>query len=161
MYHFSQNKTDAVNKLGPQGKMSSNFKCDKCQEQVSLEEYFTYLELKIPKARDASKLKRWGIPDMPIANPQESKQKSSGWFSGMFKQTQEQYYLYDCLVDFFETKTIRPHGNLYCEKCKDRTPYHKTYRILNLPNILCFHIRRKGLEPNENHKVESTRHLMM
>ena len=29
--------------------MLSTFKCDRCQEQISIEEYFTYLELKIPQ----------------------------------------------------------------------------------------------------------------
>ena len=31
--------------------MLSNFKCDRCQEQISIEEYFTYLELKIPQSK--------------------------------------------------------------------------------------------------------------
>lgn len=31
--------------------MVSNFKCEKCNEELVLDDYFTYLELKVPKAK--------------------------------------------------------------------------------------------------------------
>ena len=78
--------------------MLSTFKCDRCQEQISIEEYFTYLELKIPQNKvnypmlylkfskinfkDPNKLKKWGISEMPreILSDVKNKQ-SNGWLN--------------------------------------------------------------------------------
>ena len=34
-----------------QGKMHSSFKCEKCKEELILEDYFTFLDLRIPKEK--------------------------------------------------------------------------------------------------------------
>jgi len=40
-----------------QGKMHSSFKCEKCKEELVLEDYFTFLDLRIPKEKVTLNLK--------------------------------------------------------------------------------------------------------
>lgn len=122
-----------------QGKMHSSFKCEKCKEELILEDYFTFLDLRIPKEKDPHRLKRWNITIGPTLK-KDSKEPT--------------FHVYDALADFFETKFIRPSGNLYCERCLSKTPYQKYYRFLNMPNILCLHIKRQDLPKEQNLKVQ-------
>jgi len=103
-------------------------------------------------SQDPHRLKRWNIvvPPSPIKTSKEPS-----------------FHIYDALAEFFETKFIRPsgkwvyypksinsiHSSLYCEKCLAKTPYQKFYRFLNLPNMLCLHLKRQDLPKEQNIKV--------
>ncbi|XP_061184223.1 ubiquitin carboxyl-terminal hydrolase 20-like [Saccostrea echinata] len=127
------------------GKILSSVQCLTCERISTTKETFQDLSLPIPTkdhlhmihGHNASSLTKVGACG-------ETKQ---GWFSWMFGWMRNWFIgptitLQDCLAAFFSADELKGDNMYSCEKCKKLRNGLKFSKVLELPEILCIHLKR-------------------
>eukprot|EP00397_Hematodinium_sp_SG-2012_P009501 GEMP01009588.1.p1 GENE.GEMP01009588.1~~GEMP01009588.1.p1 ORF type:complete len:856 (+),score=172.38 GEMP01009588.1:69-2636(+) len=148
------------------GRIVSNVKCLSCKE-VSRTIDPTYdISVPIPNAETAGNGTRSANGDatgtmtnkgalnlvMQKVNTVTSSMRN--WF------VDRGVHISDCLHKFCETEILTGRDQYLCEKCKRKNDCEKSIRLLDLPEILCIHVKRFRYDGNswfgtKNSKVVS------
>ncbi|GFX97479.1 ubiquitin carboxyl-terminal hydrolase 20 [Trichonephila clavipes] len=142
------------------GKLLSSVQCLTCDTISTTKETFQDLSLPIPN-KDHLHI---------IRASQESHQKSGGtctdvynhrrWFSAVFGWVFSWLWgpsvgLQDCLAAFFSADELKGDNMYSCEKCKKLRNGIKYSKVIELPEILCIHLKRFRHEVMYSTKINS------
>lgn len=142
------------------GKILSSVQCLTCDTVSFTKETFQDLSLPIPN-RDHLHM---------IHASQGSHQKSGGtctdvyshkgWFSTLFSWMISWFWgpsisLQDCLAAFFSADELKGDNMYSCEKCKKLRNGIKYSKVIELPEVLCIHLKRFRHEVMYSSKISS------
>ncbi|CAG9821183.1 unnamed protein product [Phaedon cochleariae] len=144
------------------GKLLSSVQCLTCDRVSSRIETFQDLSLPIP-SRDHIVV----LHGRPSAAPTEGATCSDalmpvqdGWLAWMFAWLRSWFYgptvtLHDCLAAFFSTDELKGDNMYSCEKCNKLRNGIKFSKVLQLPEVLCIHLKRFRHELMFSSKISS------
>uniref|UniRef100_A0A8W8LFE3 Ubiquitin carboxyl-terminal hydrolase n=1 Tax=Magallana gigas TaxID=29159 RepID=A0A8W8LFE3_MAGGI len=127
------------------GKILSSVQCLTCERISTTKETFQDLSLPIPTKDHLHMLHGHNTSTLTkVGACGEAKQ---GWFSWMFGWMRNWFIgptitLQDCLAAFFSADELKGDNMYSCEKCKKLRNGLKFSRVLELPEILCIHLKR-------------------
>ncbi|XP_048773009.1 ubiquitin carboxyl-terminal hydrolase 20-like isoform X2 [Ostrea edulis] len=127
------------------GKILSSVQCLTCERISTTKETFQDLSLPIPSKDHLHMLHGHNTSSLPkVGACGETKQ---GWFSWMFGWMRNWFIgptitLQDCLAAFFSADELKGDNMYSCEKCKKLRNGVKFSKVLELPEILCIHLKR-------------------
>ncbi|XP_054709372.1 ubiquitin carboxyl-terminal hydrolase 20-like [Uloborus diversus] len=141
------------------GKILSSVQCLTCDTVSTTKETFQDLSLPIPN-KDHLHM---------IHASQGSQQKTGvctdvyshqGWFSSFFSWMLSWFWgpsvsLQDCLSAFFSADELKGDNMYSCEKCKKLRNGIKYSKVIELPEILCIHLKRFRHEVMYSSKIGS------
>ncbi|XP_057304278.1 ubiquitin carboxyl-terminal hydrolase 3-like [Hydractinia symbiolongicarpus] len=90
--------------------------------------------------------------DLSLDIPCKSSKKSSGQ---KLEPKSKVCHLTDCLQRFIEVEELDESEWYTCEKCKKKQPSTKKFWLLQLPNVLCLHLKRFRYSPHGRTKVDT------
>lgn len=141
------------------GKLLSSVQCLTCNRVSSKVETFQDLSLPIP-SRDHLVLLH-GRPTSPTSTCSEAVLPvQDGWISWIVAWLRSWFYgptvtLHDCLAAFFSTDELKGDNMYSCEKCNKLRNGIKFSKVLQLPEILCIHLKRIRHELMFSSKISS------
>ncbi|XP_066154827.1 ubiquitin carboxyl-terminal hydrolase 20 isoform X1 [Euwallacea fornicatus] len=142
------------------GKLLSSVQCLTCDRVSSRIETFQDLSLPIP-SRDHLVLLH-GRTVSPSATCSDMiVPVQDGWISWILAWLKSWWYgpvvtLHDCLSAFFSTDELKGDNMYSCEKCNKLRNGIKFSKVLQLPEVLCIHLKRFRHELMYSSKISST-----
>uniref|UniRef100_A0AAR5QDD5 Ubiquitin carboxyl-terminal hydrolase n=1 Tax=Dendroctonus ponderosae TaxID=77166 RepID=A0AAR5QDD5_DENPD len=141
------------------GKLLSSVQCLTCDRVSSRIETFQDLSLPIP-SRDHLLLLhgRTATPNATCSDAVLPVQ--DGWMSWLLAWLRSWWYgpvvtLHDCLSAFFSTDELKGDNMYSCEKCNKLRNGVKFSKVLQLPEVLCIHLKRFRHELMYSSKISS------
>lgn len=128
------------------GKLLSSVQCLTCNRVSSRVETFQDLSLPIPSADHLMVLHgRTIVPGAACSDAVIPMQ--DGWIARILTWLKSWFYgptvtLHDCLAAFFSTDELKGDNMYSCEKCNKLRNGIKFSKVLQLPEILCIHLKR-------------------
>ncbi|XP_076260331.1 ubiquitin specific protease 20/33 isoform X2 [Rhynchophorus ferrugineus] len=128
------------------GKLLSSVQCLTCDRLSSRVETFQDLSLPIPSKDHLMLLHgRVAIPNATCSDSVVPVQ--DGWLSWLLAWLRSWWYgptvtLHDCLAAFFSTDELKGDNMYSCERCKKLRNGIKFSKVLQLPEVLCIHLKR-------------------
>ncbi|EFA07675.2 ubiquitin carboxyl-terminal hydrolase 20 [Tribolium castaneum] len=141
------------------GKLLSSVQCLTCDRVSSCVETFQDLSLPIP-SRDHLVVLH-GRTTGPTATCSEAViPMNEGWISWILAWLKSWFYgpvvtLHDCLAAFFSTDELKGDNMYSCEKCNKLRNGIKFSKVLQLPEVLCIHLKRFRHELMFSSKISS------
>lgn len=131
------------------GKLLSNVQCLTCDRVSTRVETFQDLSLPIP-SRDHIDMLHQGSLTPQKAGPCSDVvyvTNQSGWVSWFWQWMRSWFWgpvvsLHDCLSAFFSADELKGDNMYSCEKCNKLRNGIKFSKVLELPEILCVHLKR-------------------
>ncbi|XP_015122298.1 ubiquitin carboxyl-terminal hydrolase 20 [Diachasma alloeum] len=131
------------------GKLLSSVQCLMCDRVSTRVETFQDLSLPIP-SRDHIDMLHQGSLTPQKAGPCSDVvyvTNQSGWISWFFQWMRSWFWgpvvsLHDCLSAFFSADELKGDNMYSCEKCNKLRNGIKFSKVLDLPEILCIHLKR-------------------
>lgn len=131
------------------GKLSSSVQCLTCDRVSTRVETFQDLSLPIP-SRDHIDMLHQGSLTPQKAGPCSDVvyvTNQSGWISWLVQWMRSWFWgpvvsLHDCLSAFFSADELKGDNMYSCEKCNKLRNGIKFSKVLELPEILCIHLKR-------------------
>ena len=93
--------------------------------------------------------------DLSLDIPHKIKEKKSPTKSSKTKEKQKVCHLTDCLERFVETEELDESEWYTCSKCGKTEPSTKKFWLLQLPNVLCLHLKRFRYTSGSRTKVDT------
>ncbi|XP_076360127.1 LOW QUALITY PROTEIN: ubiquitin carboxyl-terminal hydrolase 20-like [Tachypleus tridentatus] len=142
------------------GKILSSVQCLTCDTVSTTKETFQDLSLPIPSRDHIYML------HSSLNNQQKSgvactdAYNSKGWFNWLFGWMFGWFWgptvsLLDCLAAFFSADELKGDNMYSCEKCKKLRNGIKYSKVLQLPEVLCIHLKRFRHEVMFSSKISS------
>ncbi|XP_013775645.2 ubiquitin carboxyl-terminal hydrolase 20-like isoform X2 [Limulus polyphemus] len=142
------------------GKILSSVQCLTCDTVSTTKETFQDLSLPIP-GRDHIYMLH-----SSLSNQQKGvvactdAYNSKGWFNWLFGWVLSWFWgptvsLQDCLAAFFSADELKGDNMYSCEKCKKLRNGIKYSKVLQLPEVLCIHLKRFRHEVMFSSKISS------
>ncbi|KAL3287316.1 hypothetical protein HHI36_001791 [Cryptolaemus montrouzieri] len=141
------------------GKLLSSVQCLTCNRISSRVETFQDLSLPIPSRDHLVLLHGRGIQPgstcSEVVIPAQD-----GWLAWIFSWIKLWFYgptvtLHDCLAAFFSTDELKGDNMYSCEKCNKLRNGIKFSKVLQLPEVLCIHLKRFRHELMFSSKISS------
>lgn len=131
------------------GKLLSSVECLTCNRISTRVETFQDLSLPIP-SRDHIDMLHQGSLTPQKAGPCSDVvyvTNQSGWFTWFFQWMRSWFWgpvvsLHDCLSAFFSADELKGDNMYSCEKCNKLRNGIKFSKVLELPEVLCVHLKR-------------------
>ncbi|XP_033732797.1 ubiquitin carboxyl-terminal hydrolase 20-like [Pecten maximus] len=127
------------------GKILSSVQCLTCERVSTTRETFQDLSLPIPGKDHLNMIHHNSQGGPPKGGA--CGEVHQGWFSFMFSWMKSWFVgptinLQDCLSAFFSADELKGDNMYSCEKCKKLRNGIKYSKVLELPEILCVHLKR-------------------
>ncbi|XP_060065800.1 ubiquitin carboxyl-terminal hydrolase 20-like [Ylistrum balloti] len=127
------------------GKILSSVQCLTCERVSTTKETFQDLSLPIPGKDHLNMIHHSSQGGPPKGGA--CGEVHQGWFSFMFSWMKSWFVgptinLQDCLAAFFSADELKGDNMYSCEKCKKLRNGIKYSKVLELPEILCVHLKR-------------------
>ncbi|CAH0552058.1 unnamed protein product [Brassicogethes aeneus] len=140
------------------GKLLSSVQCLTCNRVSSRVETFQDLSLPIPSRDHLAVLHGRSAPGAACADALAPVQ--DGWLAWMLTWLKSWFYgptvtLHDCLAAFFSTDELKGDNMYSCEKCNKLRNGVKFSKVLQLPEVLCIHLKRFRHELMFSSKISS------
>ncbi|XP_077987089.1 ubiquitin carboxyl-terminal hydrolase 20-like [Glandiceps talaboti] len=141
------------------GKILSSVQCLTCDTLSSTKETFQDLSLPIPGKDDLARIHAVQNTPMKVGSCTDA-YNTQGWFSWMFDWFKGWIWgphvtLEDCLAAFFAADDLKGDNMYSCEKCKKLRNGVKMSQVMELPEILCIHLKRFRHEMMYSSKISS------
>uniref|UniRef100_A0A1I8P8M3 ubiquitinyl hydrolase 1 n=1 Tax=Stomoxys calcitrans TaxID=35570 RepID=A0A1I8P8M3_STOCA len=134
------------------GKLLSSVQCLTCDRISTREETFQDLSLPIPNRDFLNVLHQNNSMSVQSLNSIDSASTSTpraqeGWISWIWNIVRSWLWgpsvtLHDCMASFFSADELKGDNMYSCEKCNKLRTGVKYSRILDLPEVLCIHLKR-------------------
>ncbi|XP_068146799.1 LOW QUALITY PROTEIN: ubiquitin carboxyl-terminal hydrolase 20 [Drosophila tropicalis] len=139
------------------GKLLSSVQCLTCDRISTREETFQDLSLPIPTRDFLNVLHQTHSLSVQSLNATDA---NEGWISWMLGLLRSWIYgpsvtLYDCMASFFSADELKGDNMYSCEKCNKLRTGIKYSRVLNLPEVLCIHLKRFRHDLSYSSKISS------
>ncbi|CAD6998554.1 unnamed protein product [Ceratitis capitata] len=148
------------------GKLLSSVQCLTCDRISTREETFQDLSLPIPNRDHLNMLHQTHSLSAQSLNSIETLAPSNadGWFSWFWKIFRAWLWgpsvtLYDCMSSFFSADELKGDNMYSCEKCNKLRTGIKYSQILELPEVLCIHLKRFRHDLSYSSKISSPVHF--
>lgn len=127
------------------GKILSSVQCLTCERVSTTKETFQDLSLPIP-GKDHLNMIHHSTQGLPPKGG-SCGEVHQGWISYMFTWMKSWFVgptitLQDCLAAFFSADELKGDNMYSCEKCRKLRNGIKYSKVLELPEILCIHLKR-------------------
>ncbi|XP_071802261.1 ubiquitin carboxyl-terminal hydrolase 20-like [Asterias amurensis] len=129
------------------GKILSSVQCLTCDTISTRKETFQDLSLPIPGKEDLARIhKSHGLPIKSIT-PCSDAYGKQGWLSWFYSWFSGWIWgphvtLDNCLAAFFSADDLKGDNMYSCDKCKKLRNGVKFSQVLDLPEVLCVHLKR-------------------
>ena len=147
------------------GKLLSSVQCLTCNRLSTRIETFQDLSLPIPSRDHIDMLHQGSLTPQkagPCSDVVYVNNHQSGWFSftWIFQWVRSWFYgpmvsLHDCLSAFFSADELKGDNMYSCEKCNKLRNGIKFSKVLELPEVLCVHLKRFRHELMFSSKITS------
>ncbi|XP_074029590.1 ubiquitin specific protease 20/33 [Leptinotarsa decemlineata] len=142
------------------GKLLSSVQCLTCNRVSSRVETFQDLSLPIPSKDHLVLLHGRSSGGQEAACSDALIQTQDGWISWILAWFKSWFYgptvtLHDCLAAFFSTDELKGDNMYSCEKCNKLRNGVKFSKVLQLPEVLCIHLKRFRHELMFSSKISS------
>ncbi|XP_037947694.1 ubiquitin carboxyl-terminal hydrolase 20 isoform X2 [Teleopsis dalmanni] len=131
------------------GKLLSSVQCLTCDRISTREETFQDLSLPIPNRDHLNMLHQTHSVSAQSINSLDSTASttSNGWLSWIWKIIRSWIWgpsvnLHDCMASFFSADELKGDNMYSCEKCNKLRTGIKYSQIIELPEVLCIHLKR-------------------
>ncbi|KAK9883999.1 hypothetical protein WA026_004934 [Henosepilachna vigintioctopunctata] len=141
------------------GKILSSVQCLTCNRISSRVETFQDVSLPIPSKEHLMLLHERSVPP-DSTFPESVISVQDGWILWIFNWLKSWFYgptvtLHDCLAAFFSTDELKGDNMYSCERCSKLRNGIKFSKVLQLPEILCIHLKRFRHELMFSSKISS------
>ncbi|XP_064649642.1 ubiquitin carboxyl-terminal hydrolase 20-like [Lineus longissimus] len=128
------------------GKINSSVQCLTCERISSTKETFQDVSLPIP-TKDHLHMIHASHVNTTMKGTCGEVNLQQGWFAWMYTWMKSWFWgplitLQDCLAAFFSADELKGDNMYSCEKCKKLRNGVKYSKVLELPEILCIHLKR-------------------
>ncbi|XP_052228365.1 ubiquitin carboxyl-terminal hydrolase 20-like isoform X1 [Dreissena polymorpha] len=128
------------------GKLNSSVQCLTCERVSTTKETFQDLSLPIP-SKDHLHMIHTSSVHGPGTKTGACSEVHQGWFHSMLGWMRSWFLgpmitLQDCLAAFFSADELKGDNMYSCEKCKKLRNGLKFSKVLELPEVLCIHLKR-------------------
>ncbi|KAH8370340.1 hypothetical protein KR093_003108, partial [Drosophila rubida] len=144
------------------GKLLSSVQCLTCDRISTREETFQDLSLPIPNRDFLTVLHQTHSLSVQSLNAADlaSARSNEGWISWMWNMVRSWLFgpsvtLYDCMASFFSADELKGDNMYSCERCNKLRTGIKYSRVLNLPEVLCIHLKRFRHDLSYSSKISS------
>ncbi|KAL7736905.1 hypothetical protein ACLKA6_008783 [Drosophila palustris] len=144
------------------GKLLSSVQCLTCDRVSTREETFQDLSLPIPNRDFLNVLHQTHSLSVQSLNAADlaSARSNEGWISWMWNMVRSWIFgpsvtLYDCMASFFSADELKGDNMYSCERCNKLRTGIKYSRVLNLPEVLCIHLKRFRHDLSYSSKISS------
>ncbi|XP_053965864.1 ubiquitin carboxyl-terminal hydrolase 20 [Anastrepha ludens] len=148
------------------GKLLSSVQCLTCDRISTREETFQDLSLPIPNRDYLNMLHQTHSLSAQSLNSIDTlaPNNTDGWFSWFWKLFRSWLWgpsvtLYDCMSSFFSADELKGDNMYSCEKCNKLRTGIKYSQILELPEVLCIHLKRFRHDLSYSSKISSPVHF--
>ncbi|KAG1695552.1 Ubiquitin carboxyl-terminal hydrolase 20 [Nymphon striatum] len=126
------------------GKLMSSVQCLTCDTISSTKETFQDVSLPIPTREQLVALHSQG---QMISSSSDDPQQNQSWINWGWSWLRSWLWgpsvtLHDCLAAFFSADELKGDNMYSCGKCKKLRNGIKYSRVVNLPEVLCIHLKR-------------------
>lgn len=128
------------------GLILSSVQCLTCENISCLKENFQDLSLPIPGKEDMARIQ--GMPPKSTVTCADTHRNHQGWISWFYSFFTGSWIwgpniaLDNCLAAFFSADELKGDNMYSCEKCKKLRNGVKFVQVLELPEVLCVHLKR-------------------
>ncbi|KAL0277002.1 UNVERIFIED_CONTAM: hypothetical protein PYX00_004437 [Menopon gallinae] len=142
------------------GKLLSSVQCLTCNKVSTRIETFQDLSLPIPSRDHVTMLHQGSIAPQSISNCSDVYKGKPSWMSWIWEWMKSWFWgptvsLHDCLAAFFSADELKGDNMYSCEKCSKLRNGVKYSKVLDLPEILCIHLKRFRHELAFSSKISS------
>ncbi|XP_034111117.1 ubiquitin carboxyl-terminal hydrolase 20 [Drosophila albomicans] len=144
------------------GKLLSSVQCLTCDRISTREETFQDLSLPIPNRDFLNVLHQTHSLSVQSLNAADlaTARSNEGWISWMWNMVRSWLFgpsvtLYDCMASFFSADELKGDNMYSCERCNKLRTGIKYSRVLNLPEVLCIHLKRFRHDLSYSSKISS------
>ncbi|ALC41162.1 CG8494 [Drosophila busckii] len=144
------------------GKLLSSVQCLTCDRVSTREETFQDLSLPIPNRDFLTVLHQTHSLSVQSLNAADlaTARSNEGWIAWMWNMVRSWIYgpsvtLYDCMASFFSADELKGDNMYSCERCNKLRTGIKYSRVLNLPEVLCIHLKRFRHDLSYSSKISS------
>ncbi|KAH8415967.1 hypothetical protein KR222_005425, partial [Zaprionus bogoriensis] len=144
------------------GKLLSSVQCLTCDRVSTREETFQDLSLPIPTRDFLNVLHQTHSLSVQSLNAADlaSARSNEGWLAWMWNMVRSWIFgpsvtLYDCMASFFSADELKGDNMYSCERCNKLRTGIKYSRVLNLPEVLCIHLKRFRHDLSYSSKISS------
>ncbi|EDW09333.2 ubiquitin carboxyl-terminal hydrolase 20 [Drosophila mojavensis] len=144
------------------GKLLSSVQCLTCDRVSTREETFQDLSLPIPTRDFLNVLHQTHSLSVQSLNAADlaSARSNEGWIAWMWNMVRSWIFgpsvtLYDCMASFFSADELKGDNMYSCERCNKLRTGIKYSRVLNLPEVLCIHLKRFRHDLSYSSKISS------
>ncbi|XP_075166513.1 ubiquitin specific protease 20/33 [Haematobia irritans] len=147
------------------GKLVSAVQCLTCDRISTREETFQDLSLPIPNRDFLTVLHQTNSMSVQSLNSIDSGSTNTaraqeGWISWIWNIVRSWLWgpsvtLHDCMASFFSADELKGDNMYSCEKCNKLRTGVKYSRILELPEVLCIHLKRFRHDLSYSSKISS------
>ncbi|XP_030558298.1 ubiquitin carboxyl-terminal hydrolase 20 [Drosophila novamexicana] len=144
------------------GKLLSSVQCLTCDRISTREETFQDLSLPIPTRDFLNVLHQTHSLSVQSLNAADlaSARSNEGWLAWMWNMVRSWIFgpsvtLYDCMASFFSADELKGDNMYSCERCNKLRTGIKYSRVLNLPEVLCIHLKRFRHDLSYSSKISS------
>ncbi|KAM7345786.1 ubiquitin specific protease 20/33 [Cochliomyia hominivorax] len=146
------------------GKLLSSVQCLTCDRISTREETFQDLSLPIPNRDFLTVLHQTNSISVQSLNSIDSTTSSvrsnDGWLSWLWNIVRSWLWgpsvtLHDCMASFFSADELKGDNMYSCERCNKLRTGVKYSRILDLPEVLCIHLKRFRHDLSYSSKISS------
>lgn len=145
------------------GKLLSSVQCLTCDRISTREETFQDLSLPIPNRDFLTVLHQnnsISVQSLNSIDSTTSTRTNDGWLTWLWNIVRSWLWgpsvtLHDCMASFFSADELKGDNMYSCEKCNKLRTGVKYSRILDLPEILCIHLKRFRHDLSYSSKISS------
>lgn len=142
------------------GKLLSSVQCLTCSRISSRVETFQDLSLPIPSRDHLLVLHGHNVDNSLATCSEVVLPEQDGWIAWIISWLRSWFYgpivsLHDCLAAFFSTDELKGDNMYSCEKCNKLRNGIKFSKVLQLPEVLCIHLKRFRHELMFSSKISS------
>ncbi|EEB18168.1 ubiquitin carboxyl-terminal hydrolase, putative [Pediculus humanus corporis] len=142
------------------GKLLSSVQCLTCNKISTRVETFQDLSLPIPSRDHVTMLHQGSISPQSMTTCSETYKGKPSWVSWLWEWMKSWFWgptvsLHDCLAAFFSADELKGDNMYSCEKCSKLRNGVKYSKVLDLPEVLCIHLKRFRHELAFSSKINS------
>ncbi|KAL9915303.1 ubiquitin specific protease 20/33 [Glossina fuscipes fuscipes] len=145
------------------GKLLSSVQCLTCDRISTREETFQDLSLPIPNRdfltvlHQAHSISVQSLNSIDSASSSRTNESWLSWLWSLFRSWLwgPSVTLYDCMANFFSADELKGDNMYSCEKCNKLRTGVKYSRVLDLPEVLCIHLKRFRHDLSYSSKISS------
>lgn len=142
------------------GKLLSSVECLTCNKVSTRIETFQDLSLPIPSRDHVTMLHQGTLSPQMLATCSDVYKGKPSWVSWLWEWVKSWFWgptvsLHDCLAAFFSADELKGDNMYSCEKCSKLRNGVKFSKVLDLPEVLCIHLKRFRHELAFSSKIAS------